>query len=239
VSRRARLIVSRRAGLIAPRVTVHRLGSEREPIAVIDNFAANPDALCAAAATATFAAADAHYPGIRAPLPGDYLRDQRGLMAAVLREVFGVQGGVRVLDARFSVVTVPPGALALPQRLPHVDALAPGQLALVHYLVPGGTDGTAFYRHRSSGFETLNAARAPGYFAALDAELGRHGSPRGYMAGDTPLFERIGGFDGAFNRALLYRGRLLHSGAIAPGRALPADPASGRLTITGFFAVAE
>jgi hypothetical protein len=222
---------------MSPRVTVHCLGNEREPVAVIDNFAVDPAALCAAAAAAPYEAAGEHYPGIKAPLPASYLRDQRGLIGTVLRQVFGADDRVQVLEARFSIVTTPGAALSLNQRLPHVDALAPGRLALIHYLVPDGTDGTCFYRHRATGFETVDDVRAPAYFSALEAGIAAHPVPGGYLAGDTPLFERIGGFDGSYNRALIYRGRLLHSGAITPGRALPADPLAGRLTITGFFAV--
>ena len=220
----------------ASRVTVHCLGNEREPVAVIDGFSVDPDALRAAAAQCRFDAAGAHYPGVKAPLPASYLRDHRGLIRTVLGEVFEVTGDVQVLEAGFSIVTTLAENLTLAQRLPHVDALEPGRLALIHYLVPGGTDGTGFYRHRSTGFETVDSDRAPAYFAALNAEIVHHPVANAYLAGDTPLFERIGGFAGDYNRALLYRGRLLHSGSIAPGRALRADPLTGRLTVTGFFA---
>jgi hypothetical protein len=222
--------------MTGPRVTVHTLGAEREPVAVIENFAADPVALLAIAATSDFSAAGNHYPGLRAALPPAYLADQRGLLATVLHEVFGTGDRLRVLDAGFAIVTTPAAALSLVQRLPHVDALEPGRLALIHYLVPGGTTGTGFYRHRTTGFETVDAARAPPYFAALNADVRRHAPPPAYLAGSTPLFEQTGSFDGVFNRALLYRGRMLHSGIIAPGGPGSADPANARLTITGFFA---
>jgi len=221
---------------VTPSVTVHALGREREPVAVIENFAADPDALRAAAAAGNYDPAGEHYPGIKAPLPASYLREQRGLLATVFRKVFGATSTTRVLEARFSIVTTPPAALSLEQRLPHVDALEPGRLALIHYLVPGGTDGTGFHRHRATGFETIDDTRAPAYFAALEAELRVTHVAAGYPLGNTPLFERTGGFDGIFNRALVYRGRLLHCGELAPGRLLSPDPATGRLTVTGFFA---
>ncbi len=222
--------------MTAPRVTVHRVGREGEPVAVIENFAAAPDALRAAAQAQAFTPAGQHYPGLRAPVPDTYLADQRALLATVLREVFGVAATVRVLDIGFALVTTPPAALSIEQRLPHVDAIAPGRLALVHYLVPGGDDGTGFFRHRGTGYETLDAARSTAYLAQLGDELRRHGPPpAAYPEGDTPLFERTAHFDGLYNRALLYRSRLLHSGVIAPGHRLTPDPATGRLTITGFF----
>ena len=226
-----------------PRVTVHCIGQESEPVAVIEHFAPDPAALRAAAIAARFDGAGQHYPGIRAAVPSSYLAEVRALLGPVFREVFGVSEAVSVLDVRFSIVTTPPAALSLEQRLPHVDALDTGQLALVHYLgcgdesADGEGDGTAFYRHRSTGFETIDQGRSARYFAALNADLRRHGMPPpAYLHGDTPVFERIGHFAGRYNRALVYRGRLLHCGAISPDAALPADAATGRVTVTGFFA---
>ncbi len=220
----------------APRVSVRRIGNEREPVAIIDGFSADPCALRQVATEQVYEPAGRHYPGIKAPLPQTYLRDQGAVIGAVLREVFGLAVKVTVLEARFSIVVATGDALSLEQRLPHVDALEPGRTALIHYLVPSGTDGTAFYRHRSTGFETVDADRSPAYLAALNAELKNETPVPGFIAGDTPLFERTARLDGIYNRALLYRSRLLHSGAISPGAMLPADPATGRLTITGFFA---
>jgi len=71
----------------------------------------------------------------------------------------------------------------------------------------------------------------------LEAQLAAAEPAAAYVTGDTPLFERIAGVEGSYNRALLYRSYCLHSGAIAPGAALLSDPAKGRLTVTGFFAI--
>ncbi len=220
-----------------PSVTVHRLGNEGEPVAVIDDFAADPEALRRAARTAGFASGSDHYPGLKAPVPATYLADQRLVLASVLNKIFGISEKVSILDVCFAIVTTAPEALTLQQRLPHVDGLEPGRIALIHYLVPTGDDGTAFYRHRSTGFETIDRARSARYFAQLNDDLRTHGQPPpAYLDGDTSIFERIGHFAGNYNRALIYRGRLVHCGAITTGRALPADPQTGRLTITGFFA---
>jgi Family of unknown function (DUF6445) len=223
--------------VILPTVTVHCIGEEREPVAVIENFAPEPLALREHAITCRFNSTDDHYPGLKAPVAADYLAQQWPILAPIFKEVFGVSGKVSVLDATYALVTTPPEALTLEQRLPHVDALAPGRLALIHYLVPEGSDGTAFYRHRRSGFETIDRTRSDSYFAQLNDDLHTHGlPPPAYLNGSNAIFEQTGHFDGRHNRALVYRGRLLHSGAIAAGDALIADPGHGRLTITGFFA---
>lgn len=223
--------------MILPTVTVHSIGNEGEPVAVIEHFAPDPDALRDHAATCSFLARDDHYPGVKAVVGKDYLARQWAVLAPIFKQVFAVSGKVSVLDVDYALVSTLPEALTLEQRLPHVDALAPGRLALIHYLVPEGGDGTAFYRHRATGFETIDQTRSATYFAQMNDDLRNHGlPPPAYLNGGTPIFEQTGRFEGHFNRALVYRGRLLHSGAIGPDRALSDDPRKGRLTVTGFFA---
>jgi hypothetical protein len=221
-----------------PDITVLRIGREEQPLVVIDNFAPDPDALRIAAAGAGFEPALHHYPGIRAPLPADYMPGQQPLIAKVLADVFAQPGTIDLIDASFSMVTAAPATLSVHQRLPHCDAFAVERIALIHYLSPEGGDGTGFFRHRSTGFETVDQARAPIYLDQLGAELRYGGEPPfAYVAGDTPLFERTLLAEAQYNRALLYRSYVLHSGAISPGATLSSDPATGRLTITAFLSV--
>jgi hypothetical protein len=221
------------------KVSVEHIGLEREPVVALDDFAADPDALRTVAMMRDFGPASHHYPGVRAALPDGYLANQLRHIVMVLAEAFGQAGPVEVIDASYSIVTTRPEDLAIGQRLPHCDAHARNRIALIHYLSPD-TDGTAFFRHRSTGFETVDERRAAVYADQLAAELRHGGPPPGaYIAGDTPLFERTMVAEARYNRALLYRSCLLHSGAIAPGAALSPDPATGRLTITGFLSVGE
>lgn len=220
-----------------PTVTARGIGREGQTLATFDDFAADPDALRTIARTSRFTAAAHHYPGIRAPLPEAYLRDQMPLITDVLRNVFGRYGPVQVLDASFSVVTTPPAALSIAQRLPHCDAFTADRIALVHFLSPDRTDGTAFFRHRSTGFETVTEARRPTYFEQLGDELRAGPAPTGYVAGDTALFEQIEQVEARYNRALIYPSFLLHSGAIAPDAPLAPDAETGRLTVTTFLSV--
>lgn len=215
-------------------ITARRVGAEAQPVAIVDGFHPDPAALRTTAVAADWQPARRHYPGLRAALPGDYLSRVRAVIALVMREVLGVTGGLDVLDASFSLVTTPPDRLTPAQRLPHVDAVEPGRIALVHYLSPGSGDGTAFFRHRATGFETIDAARAPGYHAVLAREVAA-APPMGYVHDDTLLFERTAHVEARFNRAVIYRSAMLHSGAIARPDTLSADPAAGRLTVTAFL----
>ncbi len=226
------------AGAIRPAMETRRIGGEGEPLVVVDGFALDPDALRAAACATRFVAAGEHYPGVRAPLPPDYLKAQLPIVATALGRSFGRFRRISVVDASYSIVTTAPAALAPRQRLPHVDAYGGERIALIHYLSPDIVDGTGFFRHRATGFETVDESRAATYYAALDDELRDPGSaPIGYIAASSTLFDQTCVLPARYNRALLYRSHLLHSGAIAADALLSADPAVGRLTITAFLAL--
>lgn len=222
----------------APDIHVDTIGREKQPLATIDDFSPDPDALRAAAIATPFGPAGHHYPGIRAPLPATYLADAQPVIEAALEQMLGRPARMRLIDASFSIVTTPAAALTLAQRLPHCDAFGAERIALIHYLLPGGGDGTAFYRHRSTGYETVDEARRPAYFDRLNAEVrGGNAPASAYIAADTPLFERTMLADARYNRALLYPSFVLHSGAIMRHALLSPDPARGRLTVTAFMTV--
>jgi hypothetical protein len=219
-------------------VRIESIGAEAQPLAILDNFAPDPDGLRGFARAADFTPALNHFPGVRAVLPADYLATQLPIIAAAAAEAFGRTGPISVVDASFSMVSTPTGELTIPQRLPHIDAFTEDRIALVHYLSPVDGDGTAFFRHRSTGFEMVDEMRRDLFFRHLDMEM-RHGGvpPPEYVRGDTPLFECIRTEPARYNRALLYRSWNLHSGAISPDNVLADDPGAGRLTVTGFLSI--
>ncbi|QCB54264.1 hypothetical protein E5675_07340 [Sphingopyxis sp. PAMC25046] len=217
---------------------IETIGTEGQPLVVLDDFAPDPAGLRDFAAAADFSPAHNHYPGVRAPLPEAYLATQLPLIAEAAAAAFERRRALRVVDASFSIVSTPPGALTIPQRLPHVDAFTEDRIALVHYLSIENGDGTAFFRHRATGFETVTEARRDLFFRHLDTEMRHGGVPSpGYPLGDTPLFESIHTEPARYNRALLYRSWNLHSGAISSASALSPDPVRGRLTVTAFLSI--
>lgn len=209
-------------------------GIERQPVVVIDRFA-DADRFLDDAGFLSFRPIGAHYPGVRAVVAPAMLRELLARLEPIAVDVFGVDG-LEVVDAFYSLVTTPSSALAPIQRLPHFDEVSPSRLALLHFLSRDESSGTAFYRHRSTGFESIDAERLPAYRAALDADLRQHGMPDAqYIAGDTPIFEQCAVHMGRFNRALLYRSNTLHCALIPPGMALDDDPQTGRLTVNTFL----
>ncbi|WP_019516415.1 DUF6445 family protein [Sphingomonas sp. Mn802worker] len=216
-------------------------GSENQPVVVIDAFVSDPHGLREDASFLSFSQIGEHYPGIRAVVPEAMLRPIVAALAPVVRDVFGL-GDLSVVDSFYSLVTTPPDALAPIQRLPHFDEVSPTRLALLHYLADDGErsdediGGTAFFRQRSTGYESVDAARLPAYRAALADDLAAHGIPNaGYIGGDSPMFERVARHTGRFNRAILYRSNTLHCADIPAGMPLSADPFNGRLTVNTFL----
>ena len=217
-------------------VSVHQFGHEREPVVQIDGFSGDPEALLDAGRAATYGPAGAYYPGLRAPANPAYLDRRRDILAEVMRRVFGFREGMRVEAASYSLVTLAPDALTPLQAVPHFDDTGPGVIAVMHYLLGPESGGTAFYRHRRTGFETITPARTAQYNAAFTQDERDFGPPpRRYYHGDSDRYELIGEIAAAPDRLIMYRGRLLHSGIIPRPEALSPDPAEGRLTINMFL----
>jgi hypothetical protein len=220
-------------------VRILRLGREQAPAIVVDDFLRAPGALVDFAASARFAAPKNWYPGLRAePLPQPYVIAIIQSLHTLIGETFGlpVEGDLDT-NAYFGLATLPPGALSPLQRVPHFDTANPRQIAVLHYLCGAGHGGTAFYRHRATGFETIDAERQQSYYSALERELKTGGPPPArYVSGDDDLFEETGRVEARFNRLLIYPSRILHSANVNPEAGLSADPRTGRLTANVFLA---
>ena len=216
------------------------IGAEKAPLLVIDNFIANADELVADAASRVFTEPTRFYPGIRAKAPLAYQQLCVARLEAALLECLEVRSGALHFSmCSYSLVTTPAEKLAPPQRIPHVDSLEKNGLASIHYLFKRDLGGTAFYRHRQTGFEYIDESRNETYIRALRSELispDRLGP--GYINGDTDLFEQVAKQDGVFNRMLIYRRNSLHSGCIDRNFVPDPGPLTGRLSINGFIDLA-
>lgn len=215
------------------------IGVEQRPVAVVEDFALDPEALVAYAQSGEpfHQVPGDLYPGIRKPAPDQYAEDLCAYFGDVLRDRFAFPIGSvpRVIFCSLSITTTEPHLLRPVQRVPHFDTTAPNQLAIVHYLCGPEHGGTSFYRHRSTGFETISQERIQHYATTLKSEvMTKYSPPAKYMDGDDPLFERIANFEARFNRALIYFSNVLHSGEIH--RLSPSDgaTAAGRLTLNSF-----
>lgn len=226
-----------------PDIRVEWIGDERNPVVVIDNFVAEPHATCAFARTLDYAVLPNHYyPGVRAEPPegrNNYGDATFGTISQCLKDYFGCRQQAQVFRTLFSLATTSPHNLEDIQRLPHHDTVFENRYAAVHYLCEPKFGGTAFFRHRSTGYETITEDRYDEYMGKLKPEIAEHGlGAPAYITSDTPIFDHLATFEPAFNRAILFRGHTLHSGAISNNLALPDDPNAGRLSVVSFI-VAE
>ncbi len=213
------------------------IGSEGAPLLVIDNVVADAESLVEAAAAKLFSSASSYYPGLRSKAPLAYQRYVLEQFNELFTRVFSL--GMRTLNftsCHFSLMTTPPEKLAPLQCIPHVDSLDNNELAFVHYLFKKDLGGTAFYRHRKTGFEFVDESRKEAFFREREREmLGPDKPPQAYIHGDTALYEQIGRQEARFNRMLIYRRSSLHSGDLAPGFVPDLDPRTGRLSLNGFL----
>lgn len=215
---------------------VQLIGTERQPVVVIDDALALPAKWRALARTSDYQQIGPYYPGLRAPIARDLAEALREGMAPLIARVFAIDPVPQVLECFFSIVTTPPERLEPIQRLPHFDGLEAARIAILIFLSDANQGGTGFYRQRATGYETVDATRFATFDAALKQGVARHGLPSAaYIASDTPLYERIAHIEAQPNRALIYRSHALHCAAVPRGAELPADPDAGRLSINAFL----
>jgi len=215
---------------------VARIGAEGEPIFRVDDFFLTPQAIVEyAAAEAVFGPGGQGYPGVRAGMPEMINHALIHALDPVITQIFGVRDGMALgLETSFAIVTRDNGDLQPAQRIPHFDVADPRALAIVIYLCKPGCGGTAFFRHRATGFETVSPERDEVYNRQLAQELAVTALPDRLPDARHPLYEQLHCVEPVFNRLVLYRSRLLHS-AVPSDRPLTASPRDGRLTITSFL----
>lgn len=222
-----------------PDITVTRqtFGNENAPLLIIDNVIKEADKLVLFASQLKFTANSPFYPGIRSEAPKEYRDFLLHHFSDEFSRYFDIPSkSFSFSMCHYSLTTTPSSQLKLLQRIPHVDSLEKNGLATVYYLFKRPLGGTAFYRHKKTGFESIDEERKLIYFRSLEEENNGPNIPQsGYINGDTPLFEQITKADGVFNRMLVYRRNSLHSGCIERDFISDPNPLTGRLSINSFI----
>jgi hypothetical protein len=232
------MLIERHPGI---RIEKRSFGHEAAPLLVIDNLVATPERLVSRAACRPFNARSRYFPGPRTRAPAMYERFLEQVLNPLLPHHFGIRPGrFRFSTCHYSLVTTPPERLQFLQRVPHIDSVDGDGLASVHYLFRGPWGGTAFYRHRQTGFEYIDETRQAAYFQQLETESrSSDAPPPGYINGNTALFEQTARVEAVFNRLIVYRRNSLHSACIDDRHVPPPDPLAGRLSINTFIDVVQ
>ncbi len=220
-----------------PTVRIEYIGKSQQPIVIIDNFM--HDALHwvnYAASGITYHANSEFYPGVRSPAPYEYGNSLYASVNEVVCKTFCWEGGMEITSCDFSLVTKAPQDLLPIQRVPHVDFTNLDGLAVLHYLCKPEHGGTSFYRHRSTGYELILADNVNQFVATANEEVKELGMPTPrYFNESNVQFERIAKYEAQFNRLLIYRGALLHSGNPPIDFIPDPNPRTGRLTVNTFL----
>jgi hypothetical protein len=218
---------------------VRRVGREKTPIIVIDDFAVDTRALIerACAAGDFGPEGSSAYPGIRAKLPRDYVIAVLNSVYRLLFRAYAVPAelNLKPVNTVYSLISTPEASLSLAQRVPHYDSNGPFYLAILHYLNPGDFCATGLFRHRPTGFERITEDRLDAFVRSSEAFIREHGEPpRRYIDGSTAHYKLYDRIEYRPNRLVAYPGNLLHSGLVDPARDIDPNPRSGRLTANIF-----
>jgi hypothetical protein len=213
-------------------------GRERQPVLVVDNYLRDPEALVSSAATeARFESSPAMYPGVIAPVPDAYCEKLLNVLGPTIADTFGVNAETAYLNnCFFAITTFPPQQLHYRQRIPHVDDYGPGVIAALHYLCDSTQGGTALFRHRATGYESVTREQHQHMQDLVVQDVARLDPlPPEYVNVNNPLFEQTLCMEAKFNRLVIYRGSVLHSMLVDGNTRLDPNPHVGRLTINTFL----
>jgi Family of unknown function (DUF6445) len=219
-------------------VQTHYAGNERQPVLIVDDYLRDPDSLVRYAVTETrFQPSPALYPGIVAPIADAYCESILDVLGPKIGETFAVKVETAYLtNCFFAILTFPPTQLHYRQLLPHVDDYGPGVIAVLHYLCAGAQGGTALFRHRATGYESLTKEKNQHLQSLISQDIASLGPlPPQYMKGDNRLYEQTTCIQAKFNRLVVYRGSILHSMVVNDETKFDADPRVGRLTANTFL----
>jgi hypothetical protein len=220
-------------------VSSARVGKCPIAVTVADNVLLHPQQLAEFGRGLKFVEDDSNlYPGIRARLPEDFSRPFHEWLTNTLRctGVLEESSYVHEDASFFSIVNKNRANLLPLQRIPHYDSIDPRVFAAVVYLFDRANSGTSFYRHRTTGYETIGDDNKDNYKMALNRNMKTLGPPaREYANGSNALFERTHSVDSVFNRIVIYSGNVLHAADIDGSLFTGNDNSQWRLTISSLI----
>ncbi len=221
---------------INPNITpnVEYIGNSRMPIVIIDDYMEDIALVRDVIIAGAYFTQDKHtqYPGIRSAMSK---ADVVSYLKPLMQPLYSVFDLPRELtpsprDNNYSLLTTQETDLSLIQTIPHFDTYQPNLIACIHYLSKYQHGGTAFYRHRSSGYEFINEGRLPEYQATVNTI-----SHSGYCGEHHPDFECYKVIPYQENRLIIFPGQLLHSSLVIPESDINTNPMTGRLTANLFI----
>ncbi|WP_157672140.1 DUF6445 family protein [Cellvibrio sp. PSBB006] len=219
------------------------VGIEKQKVLIIDNFMQQPEHMVDyASARENFEHYTGHcnfYPGIKLPAPKEYSDSLMAVIKPILAQ--GYEGislawDMNKADCSLSLITIKPESLRKVQLMPHFDSTNPYQFALLLFLCNETHGGTAFYRHNTTGYETITQEKRKSFEDIYFREIEEKPLKKEYFTDSDERFTKLGVADAKFNRMIIYRSCLLHSPYIDSTYSVDDNPKTGRLTANSFVA---
>lgn len=222
------------------KIKVELIGLEQTPVLIIDDFAMQTSGIENDACLHAKFSRDkqSYYPGVRAPLPRDYMIPAIQAIYLQICDIYQVPTHLNLQPqvSYYSLLTMDAQALSLPQRVPHFDTSKPFFFAALHYLHDGEHGPTGFFRERQTGFERIHDERVEPYLQVTNDYIQREGEPPlEYFTRSNGQYELYHQIAYQANRLIIYPGNLLHSTLVKPETDLNPDPKRGRLTANLFI----
>ncbi|REL35677.1 DUF6445 family protein [Thalassotalea euphylliae] len=223
-------------------VRVKRIGFEKTPVLVIDDYLANIDELRQQASKQDYREdKQSFYPGIRSPIA------TKTVVALIQPVLTGFYKALKVPSSHkaaahpsyFSLITKQPEQLVAMQTIPHFDTSRPYYFAALLYLNEATHGGTGFFRHKATNYERISDSKVDSYLASVQTEFdgqndqGSH--HHSYQTGTNQQYELIDSIAYRANRLVIYPGNLLHSTLVDNTNDISVIPEIGRLTANIFI----
>ncbi|MDQ2075961.1 DUF6445 family protein [Marinimicrobium sp. ABcell2] len=218
-------------------LSIDFLGEQKSPILTIDNFSGNLNAVRQQAIASADYTPDqiSKYPGVRAPLPRDYIIACLQPLLPYIYKIFKIPGHLKPNPkGSYSLITKTEDQLSPWQTIPHFDKTSPYMIAFIHYLNEGNFGSTGFFRHKATGFDYIDEGRKDQFLHSVQQFLSSDQRPLSYVDAEHPEFELYHSVPYKTNRMILFRGYMLHSGLVNLPTDISDDPLTGRLTANMF-----
>jgi hypothetical protein len=178
------------------------------------------------------------YPGVEFPMPAEITEKINYFFTTHIRRLFNIRRLLKS-NTRMAMVTLPPEQLQARQWICHRDSawvepthcISASVLYLFDDPILGGTN---FYAPKKPMPEIERFVHDASTMSN-ETFSAKHAIKPGYYAGGDDYFETIGSVPAKFNRMIFYDGRIFHCGDIHTHERMNPNPATGRLTLNGFF----
>jgi hypothetical protein len=178
------------------------------------------------------------YPGLLLPSPPAISIALNDFFTQHVRRYFDARR-VTHMHSRLAMVTLPASELRPYQWICHRDDVGLGpdlsmQASVLYLFHDESFGGTSFYEPNLAPAQMASLAHEAGTLSNA-AFAQKYGIEPGYLCDSNRYFTRVGSVRAKWNRIIFYDGGTLHSGDIEAPEKLSADPATGRLSLNGFF----